>query len=147
MKMANNTESNTNASSGNGERLTFSITGHSTELIGQLYLTAKALKIAVASVFRHNLEMFSVLLDEERDKLTAREEKQVHDVAGALALSHICRLEGLPDKILLCDYLMRADKGNLCDAVNTASNIRLMLILDIARALAVNNETETKVSA
>lgn len=118
------------------ERVTFSITTLLSENPGKLYLTAKSLGIGVASVFRHNLEMYKELLQEEDNNLTAKERRAVGDVSQVMSLSHLCRLEGMPDKIMICDHLVKADRPDLLNAVNGATLIRLLLMMDKARTLA-----------
>lgn len=118
------------------ERITFSITTMPSELPGKLYLAAKSLGVGVASVFRQNLSMYQFLLSEESESLTARERKVVAELSEVLSLSHLCRVEAKPDRVLVIDHLARAGRTDLCGHINSASTIRLLLILDNARALA-----------
>lgn len=119
-------------------RVTFSITTLISELPGQLYVMAKAMRVGVASVFRHNLAMYAALLDEEEKLLTSKEKKTYTDIVNTIALSHLCRIEGMPDRQSLCDHLTRANRADLCDVINKATTIRLLLIVDRARSLSAS---------
>lgn len=126
-------------------RKTFSITTVLDDETGRLYLLAKAMGMAVASVYRHNLTIFIELLREENrrlesDKVGARKLK---DAARLLSGSHIVRNEGLPDGADICDWLEVAGKPELARYVAELPLVGLALLVDRARhMMAFPNEPE-----
>lgn len=126
-------------------RVTFSITTLMGELPGQLYVMAKAMRVGVASVFRHNLSMYAALLDEEERTMAlgSKEHVKYEQTVDTIALSHLCRVEGMPDRQSLCDHLTRANRRDLCDVINKSTTIRLLLIIDRARSLSARSSSQT----
>lgn len=124
-----------NNSPGEPERKTFSITTMLDDETGRLYLLAKSMGMAVASIYRHNLTIFAELLREEDARLgeDASMSKKLHEAARLLSMSHIVRHEGIPDCADICDFLEVSGRTDLARFVSELSLVGMALLIDRAR--------------
>lgn len=124
-----------NNSGSDGDRKTFSITTTLDDETGRLYLLAKAMRIAVASVYRHNLTIFAELLREENTRLMSDgpSARKLTDASKLLAGSHIIRNEGTLDGADICDWLEVAGRPDLAQYVAALPLVGLALLVDRAR--------------
>lgn len=124
-----------NTSPSEPERKTFSITTMLDDETGRLYLLAKSMGMAVASIYRHNLTIFAELLREEDARLgeDASMSKKLHEAARLLSMSHIVRHEGIPDCADICDFLEVSGRADLAKFVSEMPLVGMALLIDRAR--------------
>jgi hypothetical protein len=116
--------------------ITMSLRGNRGDNIVSLYDLAKELGVAVTSIFRQNLLLYDHLLAREEENMSVQEKQKLGEIVHILALSHLVRIEGLPNKDTLVEHMLLSGKDVLAKFITNSTPVRLFLIVDRARAQA-----------
>lgn len=123
------------STNGTARRLTFSINTPENLVTGRLYKLAKRLDVPIVSLYRHNLDVYELLLKQAEDALGSGASKMMNEAVSMVSMSTVIREEGIDNKkgSQIQELLKRSGRPDLSEFVNGLMTVELALLIDRAR--------------